>query len=62
MKPFLVEVLSREQFEFLKNQQILKVVGITQEVLHSIKLKRLEALVLNMDLIKAYDRVNWIHI
>ena len=33
--------------------------GITQEVLHSIKSKKLEALILKLDLIKAFDKVNW---
>ena len=42
----------KEQFEFLKNKKILEVVGISQEVLHTIKLRNMEALVFKMDLIK----------
>ena len=59
MKPFLIELPSEEQFGFLKKRQIHEAVGITQKVMHSVRVKRLEALILKMDMIKAYDRVNW---
>ena len=59
IKPLLVETLSLEQFGFLRNRQIFEVVGVTQECLHSIKVKKLEALILKMDLNKAYDHVDW---
>ena len=58
IKPLLVEALSDEQFGFLRKRQIHEVVGITQEVMHSVKIKKLEALLLKMDMIKAYDHVN----
>jgi hypothetical protein len=32
---------------------------VVQEVLHSIKVKNKKALVLKLDLVKAYDRVDW---
>ena len=61
LKPLLVEVLSKEQLGFLKNRQIMEVVGTTQELLHSIKIKIVEALVLKMDLIiKSCNQVNWV--
>ena len=59
LKPLLTEVISREQFGFLKNRKILEAVDITQEALHSIKTRNLSALIVKMDLIKAYDRVDW---
>ena len=59
LKPLLADAISGERFDFLKNREILEVVGITREVLHSIKVRKLEALILKMDLVKAYDRVNW---
>jgi hypothetical protein len=37
----------------------LDVVGVAQEFLHNIKYKKLKALVLKLDLQKAYDCVNW---
>jgi hypothetical protein len=34
-------------------------VGASQESLHSIKQKKQQALILNLDLLKAYDLINW---
>ena len=53
------EVLSKKQFGLLGNRQIIEAVRITQECMHTIKLKNMEALILKVDLIKAYHRVNW---
>ena len=36
--------------------------GVTQECLHTIKSRNLEALILKMDLVKAYNRVNWVYL
>jgi hypothetical protein len=51
--------ISKEQFGFLEGRQITDAIGVVQEALHSIKVKNLRALVLKLDLIKAYDRVDW---
>lgn len=59
IKPKLSEWMTNEQFSFLANRQILDAVGITQEVLHSVKLRKQKALMLKIDLVKAYDQVNW---
>jgi hypothetical protein len=59
LKSLLSKALSSEQFGFLKGRQILDVVGVAQECIHNIKSKKLKALVLKMDLQKAYDCVNW---
>lgn len=59
IKPFLSKYISMEQYGFLQGRQIHDAVGVAQEILHSVKLKRLEALILQLDLVKAYDRVNW---
>jgi hypothetical protein len=50
--------ISKEQFAFLEGRQIIDAIGVVQEVLHSIKVKNIKALVLKLDLIKAYDRVD----
>jgi hypothetical protein len=51
--------ISKEQFGFLEGGQIIYAIGVVHESLHSIKLKNIKALVLKLDLIKAYDRVHW---
>jgi hypothetical protein len=42
---------------FLKGRQILDVVGIAQECIHNIIVNNLKALILKMDMQKAYDYV-----
>jgi len=55
----LAQYISQEQFGFLPERQIIDAIGIAQESLHTIKAKKLQTLVLKLDLSKAYDRVNW---
>ena len=58
LKPFLDSHISIEQFGFLKNRQIMDPIGIVQETLHTVKTKNSYALILKLDLVKAFDRVN----
>jgi hypothetical protein len=44
---------------FLKGRRIQDAIGTTHESLHSIKKKKLKALVLKLDLRKAYDCIDW---
>ena len=59
LKPFLDKSISPQQFVFLKNRQIIEPLAITQEVLHTVKTKNRCALILKLDLTKAFDSVNW---
>lgn len=59
LKSALSAHISDEQFGFLEGRQIHDAIGITQELLHSIKIYKKKAMLLKMDLVKAYDRVNW---
>jgi hypothetical protein len=59
IRPILSRALSEEQLGFLKGRQILDAIGMTQECLHSIKTKKLQAIILKLDLKKAYDCINW---
>ena len=59
LKPFLDISISPQQFGFLKNHQIIEPLAITQEVLHTVKTNNRCALILKLDLSKAFDRVNW---
>ena len=58
-KPVSTKSISMEHFGFLYKRQILDVVGLNQECMHSIKIKDIQSFILKMDLIKAYDRVDW---
>jgi len=44
---------------FLKGRQILDTIGTTHECLHSIKTKKLQAVILKLDLKKDYNCMNW---
>ena len=59
LNPFLDKAISNQQYGFLKNRLIIEPVGIGQELLHSIKTKNLQVMVAKIDLVKAFDRVNW---
>jgi hypothetical protein len=58
IKPFLSRTLSMEQMGFLKGRRIQDAIGMVHESLHSIKKKNLKALVLKLDLKKAYDSID----
>jgi hypothetical protein len=59
IKPILSRTLSGEQLGFLKGRQILDAIGTTQECLHNIKAKKSKALILKLDLKKAFDCIDW---
>jgi len=42
--------LSKEQLGFLKGRHILDAIGTVQECLHNIKVKKLQAIILNLDI------------
>lgn len=57
IKPLLLCYITNEQFCFLKNRHIHKVVGTPQEALHFIKTRGLNAFFLKIDLSKAFEKV-----
>jgi delta-aminolevulinic acid dehydratase/porphobilinogen synthase len=59
IKTLLSFGISKEQFGFLEGRQITDAIGVVQETLHRIKVKNIKALVLKIDLIKAYDKLDW---
>lgn len=59
IKETLSRCLSKEQSEFLHKNQILDAINVVQEVFPCINTKRLKAMVLKLDLMKARDRVDW---
>jgi hypothetical protein len=59
LKPFLSRYISCEQLGFLKGRHIQEAIGTAHETIHNIKKKNLKALVLKLDLRKAYDCIDW---
>ena len=60
MKLYLERSLSAEQLGFLKGRIIQDAIGAAHESIHSIKQKNLKALILKIDLKKAFDSIDWI--
>eukprot|EP00253_Pinus_taeda_P019452 PITA_19452 len=58
LKPFLSRNISPEQFGFLDGRQIHEAVGVAQETLHSLKIRKKKGVVVKIDLSKAFDRIN----
>ena len=59
LKVLLDKAISKHQFGFLHDRQIIEPVGIVQEALHTIKTENQNVMVLKLDLVKDFDRVNW---
>jgi hypothetical protein len=53
IRPILSRSLSEEKMGFIKGRKILDAIGTTQECLHNIKAKKLQAIILKLDLKKA---------
>jgi hypothetical protein len=59
LKPLLQRYISAEQLGFLKGRRIQDAIATAHECLHSIKQKNLKALVLKLDIHKAFDHIDW---
>eukprot|EP00253_Pinus_taeda_P023068 PITA_23068 len=60
--PILSINISMEQFGFLDRRQIHEAIGVAQEVIHSVRLKKKKGAVLKIDLSKAYERISWLYL
>lgn len=52
-------IISPNQTGFLKGRQISEGILITNEIIHSIKKKQVEGIILKLDFEKAFDSVDW---
>eukprot|EP00253_Pinus_taeda_P029331 PITA_29331 len=55
LKPLLGNLISAEQTGFVEGRQILDDFVVTQEVIHSLKVKKQKGMMIKLDLSKAYD-------
>jgi hypothetical protein len=53
------KVISNYQFGFIKNRHILDCVVALHEIVHEVKRKKQNGIMLKIDFEKAYDKVNW---
>lgn len=51
--------ISLEKFGFFSSRVIHDAIGVAQEAILSIKIKKCNTIILKVDLVKTYDRVNW---
>jgi hypothetical protein len=59
LKPIIPKIISIEQGGFLPGQEITEGAIITHDTLHSIKAYNITAFVARLDMMKAYDKLNW---
>lgn len=62
LRPILSHHIAPQQFSFLEHRQIHEAIGSAQEAFHSIWTRHLKAIILKIDLSKAFDRVSWLYI
>ena len=62
LKKVLSKIISHEKFGVLENRQIHEAIGVSQEGMHSIKLKKTKGAILKIDLSKYFDRVSWLYL
>eukprot|EP00253_Pinus_taeda_P026129 PITA_26129 len=62
LHPILSHHITAEQFFFLHKRQIHEAIGTTQEAIHSLESIDLKAIILKIDLAKAFDCVSWLFI
>eukprot|EP00253_Pinus_taeda_P021261 PITA_21261 len=61
-KPLLPSLISGEQSGYLEGRQILNNIIQAHEVVHSLTSKRQAGMIRQLDIAKAYDKVNWMYI
>lgn len=62
LKPLLPSLMLEEQSGYVEGRQILDNIIQAHEVVHMITSKRQARMIMQLDIAKAYDKVNWIYI
>ena len=62
LKKVLSKIISPEKFGILENKQIHEAIGVAQEGMHSIKLKKTKGAILKIDISKYFDSVSWLYL
>lgn len=59
MKPILPSLISVEQSGYVEGRQILDNILLVQEMIHTLQSRKIADMMMQLDLSKAYDKVNW---
>ena len=62
LKPLLPTLVSVEQFGYVEGRQILDKIIQVHEVVHSLTSNRKAGMIMQLDLAKSYDKLNWTYI
>eukprot|EP00253_Pinus_taeda_P009224 PITA_09224 len=62
LKPLLPSLVAEEQSCYVEGRQILNNIMKAHEVVHMLTNKRQMGMIMQLDIAKAYDKVNWIYI
>eukprot|EP00253_Pinus_taeda_P011657 PITA_11657 len=62
LKPFLPVLVSGEKSGYVEGRQILDNIIQAQEVVHSLTSKKQVGMIMQLDIAKAYDKVNWVYL
>jgi len=52
-------VISQEQAGYVEERQIMDIVILSHEVIHSLKTTKIPGMLIKLDLSKDFDRVSW---
>jgi hypothetical protein len=59
LTPWADKLISRNQTAFIPGRYILEGVVILHEILHELRVKKMQGVILKLDFEKAYDKVRW---
>eukprot|EP00253_Pinus_taeda_P014407 PITA_14407 len=62
LEPLLLVLVSGEKSGYMEGRQILDNIIQAQEVVHSLTSKKQASMIMQLDIAKAYDKVNWVYL
>jgi hypothetical protein len=58
LKPLLRTLVSQEQESFMEGRKIMDNIIHAHELIHTLKLHKIGGMIIQLDLVKAYDKIN----
>ena len=60
LKPLLPSLISGEQSGYVEGREILNNIILAHETVHTLTSKKQIGMIMQLDIAKAYDKVNWL--